>query len=189
MNVHQDEFDIFKKNNPHVISFRNKRMMMAAVKFVAIETAVAVAALTMKDHREAMIIFWTLGGLLLPLLLKPWKYINKKWVGTIDRIDLVQRRIDVEKNHSSNPVFYNTMRDIIFMKARVTVDQRHTIFFELEKRYQKVYKVGDRLMHIPGIDFPINLTPSDDNVCPRCGGIMPLSNDYCVGCGMKKTNL
>ena len=54
-------------------------------------------------------------------------------------------------------------------------------FFELDQKYEITYHEGDTVMIIAGLDYPVNLTPHGDVVCPKCGGILREENEECPG--------
>lgn len=119
--------------------------------------------------------------ILLPLwLLKPWKYFKRSWIGIIDEITYEDRRESVSKNPADTR--HTNQRTVTYILCRVNTEKNKRAAFMLDARYDSVYHVGDAVMCISGLDYPINLSKEKLTVCPKCGKIMPQESERCVAC-------
>ena len=57
-----------------------------------------------------------------------------------------------------------------------------------EEAFEKVFKKGDKLIRLTGMDYPVDLTPEELLICPFCGNIFPTENKVCIECNEPALN-
>ena len=187
MTEYKKELTELARNHPQVWKYRNKVIMAAIIKLLILEAvAVAVPLLLLKDRMQVMVTVMILCGIGFPLLwVKPFRMIRKHYVGHLESIGHVQKRVSVGGAAST---LYTSMRDANFIKCTVKDSNGNTHIFEAPATYSAVYKTGDTVLSTSGIYYPINLTPHEQTVCPRCAGITPLNKETCIVCHFVMSN-
>lgn len=184
MTDHQTAYVRFKRLNRRIIAYRNRRLLLLIAKCLLLTGAIAALSLVSLLKYPALFPLGILAAVGLPLwCFKPWRFFKRRWIGVIESIDYRDSYENVDKS-SFNP-FYDGRHYVTYayFKAIDEAGKKHT--FVLDRKYESVYKPGDRVMNLPGIDYPIDLTVQDKKVCPKCGAIYPSENDRCVGIGCK----
>lgn len=184
MSTYQAEYSRFKRSNPHVIAYRNKRWTLLIVKWLLAVGVIMAIALVAYPTSPTMLPIGIVAAVALPLWwLKPWRCFKRHWLGSVESVKYEERYENVDKK-LFNP-FYGG-KDLFTYAHFAVRDERgkkHT--FMLDRKYEAIYRIGDRVMNISGIDYPIDLTVQDKTVCPRCGSIFPSENEHCVSIGCK----
>ena len=54
--------------------------------------------------------------------------------------------------------------------------------------YERVFKKGDKIIRLSGMEYPVDLTPEEMLICPFCGNIFPTENKDCIECGEPALN-
>ena len=173
--TYQREYERFKKFNPQIIAYRNKRRTVMIIKLIFLDLALVFLSYLMFDEDPFVTAMIAVSSVLtVPwFTLKPQKCFSKPWIGTIEDIVYFDKLMPIDKSFFSRsyPVSVNCIRCNLNSKK----------FFELEQKYEMTYHVGDTVMYISGLDYPVNLTQYDDVVCPKCGAILRETNNQCVG--------
>lgn len=190
MNPYKATYAHFKRANPHVIAYRNRRWGTLIAKCLLLEGVIAAASILLLTRYHSALPFCILAAILLPAcLFRPWRYFHKGWIGVVEANEYEECYENVDKSWF-NPR-YNGRHYVTYAHFKAIDDSGRRRTFKLERKYEAIYQNGDRVMSIPGIDYPIDLTVQDKKVCPRCGSIYPSINERCVtiGCGMPATLL
>lgn len=171
----EDEYRKFKKYNPGIIGYRNKRWIMLFVKWFFLDALLVLLTYVMfDDNPVTTALIAVLAVLTVPFVtLKPQRYFRKQWIGKIERIEYLTRQMPRDNNFFS--------RSYMVQVERIVCHSHGKRSFELDQKYEMTYHVGDTVMSIAGLDYPINLTPHGDVVCPKCGGILREENEECPG--------
>ncbi len=119
-------------------------------------------------------------------MLKPWLYFGRRWIGEIISIELEDIREQRRKGANTGHTNYHTVTYIV---CTVKTEHDRTAVFKLRQRYNSVYHVGDTVMKISGIDYPVNLTGSEQAVCFKCGATMARDIEHCLSCGMPASKI
>lgn len=184
MNDYKTYYARFRKNNPHIIAYRTKKWIVLIVKWLIAVGAIMAIAIISGPSPPTMLPIGVVAAIGLPLWwLKPWRYVKFHWLGTIESIRY-EDAIENDDGSSINPR-YSGRHDVTYahFTVRDAKGKKHT--FKLDRQYEAIYHLGDHVMRISGIDYPIDLTVQDKLVCPRCGSIYPRENERCVGVGCK----
>lgn len=129
-------------------------------------------------YGAAALLFGLPLGLLLLLSRKPWRTFGPNRAGRIETVRYEMRRIPRE---SFIIRYVAETRCYIKCVCRDADGKPFTVF--AEQRYEAVYRPGDRLLKLPGLPLPVDLTPGGYQACPFCGQIYPARNSDCTGCG------
>lgn len=170
--------------NPLVIAYRNRRWAALIAKCIITIGVILAIAYVAYPTSPAMLPIGVGAAVLLPLWwFKPWRFVKRHWLGKVESI----RYEDASENDDGSLINtrYNGRHTVTYAHFTVKDEQGKKRTFKLDRKYESVYQVGDRVMNIPGIDYPIDLSVQDKKVCPRCGSIYPSTNDRCVGIGCK----
>jgi len=186
MTNYQEELKYIKRNNPRIFEIQKKQRKNILLRAFTYEIFAVFILIALRDKLEVLITFAILGCLVIPFLsFKMWKLFERGWIGTIKKADYAQRSTRALKDckgYSGCNLSKQTVIDFT-----VIDDSDKVYFFTLEKQYEKAYKLEDTVMSIPGIAYPINLTPHNMCVCTKCGGVMPSTNTHCPSCGTPPT--
>lgn len=173
--TYQREYERFKKFNPQIIAYRNKRRTVMIIKLIFLDLALVFLSYLMFDEDPFVTAMIAVSSVLtVPwFTLKPQKCFRKSWIGKIESTEYYTKMIPRDNKFyikggmvNANMVGYRT-------------DNKE--FFEIEQKKETAYKIGDSVIMISGLDFPINLTRRDDVVCPKCGTLLREINNECVG--------
>ncbi len=63
------------------------------------------------------------------------------------------------------------------------------VTFEAEEKCARAYTVGDVVIRLPFVDYPIDLIRDDWEICPFCNNIFPKESELCVECGAPKVDI
>ena len=170
-----------------MISYRNRRWLLLALKTILLEAVVAAVVFfggsSLYSLKWIILIF----GVALPfVVLKPWLYFSRQWIGEITSIELEDIREQRRKGANTSYTNYHTVTYIV---CTVKIDENKSAVFKLRQRYDTVYHIGDTVMKISGIDYPVNLTLSGQAVCLKCGTTMAKDIDHCLSCGMPTSKI
>ena len=171
-----------------MISYRNRRWLLLALKTILLEAVVAAVVFfggsSLYSLKWIILIF----GVTLPLVvLKPWLYFSRQWIGEITSIELEDIR--EQKQKSGADTRYTNYHTVTYIVCTVKIDENKSAVFKLRQRYDTVYHIGDTVMKISGIDYPVNLTLSGQAVCLKCGATMAKDIDHCLSCGMPASKI
>lgn len=190
MRSYKEAFAKFKQRNSHVIAYRNRRWAGLVAKCLLLSGVIAAVAFLLLKNQPALIPVGILiaEGLLL-WRMKPWRCFKRGWIGAVESVKYEVRYENVDKK-LFNP-FYGGKEHFTYLHFAVRDERSKKHTFVLDRKFETIYQIGDLVMNIPGIDYPIDLTVQDKKVCPRCGSIYPSINERCVsiGCGMPATEL
>lgn len=190
MNSYQTRYARFKRNNPHVIAYRNRRWARLIAKWLIAVGVIMAIAIFAYPTSPTMLPIGVIAATILPLwCFKPWRCFKGRWLGRVESV----KYEDVSENDDGSIINprYNGRHTVTYAYFTVKDEQGKKRTFKLERKYESVYQVGDTVMRISGIDYPIDLTVRDKNVCPRCGSVFPSENERCVtiGCKMPSVEL
>lgn len=182
--TYNDCFSGFSYENPHVISYRNKRRGELVGKVIVLMLIIGVISVTSLARYASPLLGIPVFLVLAGLLFKPWRLFDRRFAGRI--VSIAHEHCRESINKSSVDIRYVNQHVVAYMVCLVKGERRKNYSFRIEEKYEEVYHVGAFIMKIPGIDFPINLTAHDLTVCPGCGALYPRENKQCVGagCGM-----
>ena len=183
-NSYNDYFSEFSYKNPHVLAYRNKRRAAMAGKVLILLLIIGAISLTSLARYASPLLGIPVFLVLAGLLFKPWRLFDRRFAGRI--VSIAHEHCRESINKSPVDIRYVNQRVVTHMICQVKGENGKNYSFRVEEKYEEVYHVGDFVMKISGIDFPINLTAHDIVVCPKCGTLYPRENKQCVGagCGM-----
>ena len=177
-------------DHPQILKHIKSNRRVLILKIIMVEIAIAVIAYALRDRQIAMLCFCILAGIGAPILfLKPFRYFKGGYSGCIERVEVVIRRVDVTKEKAVRSDGYRAMQDRAFIVCDIITDNGKKKQFSLEKRYEKVFRKGDEIVFVRGLNYPINMTPENYVICPLCGNIMPSVSEQCVACGNRIVRL
>ncbi len=183
MKDHRKEKMWLLSHNVQLHARRNRVITLFVLKLLLLEGAlIALTAYLLSFGIISAIPLGLCLGILLPILiLKPKKTFGSRLFGRITKIEPSVRWTSKYKNAG----FLNNMYQKRVIVCTVMKQDGSERQIELDSQYWAVFAVGDEILEIEGINYPINLTPRDKILCPFCGSIMPIANQYCVGCGAR----
>ena len=127
-------------------------------------------------------------GIVLGLCVLVWRLKAARLIGNrlYGRIVSQTRQVRLMSNNGvSSRTATSTHR--MYQRAltvyTVQAPDGRRVTFEAEIRYERVYSVGDRVLRLPGMRLPVDLSPERYVLCPFCGNISPKENETCVECG------
>ena len=173
-----------RRDNPEIFLYiqkkkRNKILIIAVLELIILALGTG-GMVSFKKLDSGSILIMIFLALIVPFLIKPHKLVfDKMWQGKIDKIE--HRSGLVDNDSHGNKVSMKKC-DYIILYIVDEEDKEHKI--QLLKMYEKCYSVGDRVVHLPGIDYPANIDSNNNEqrVCVCCGTMM-LLGDECVECG------
>ena len=182
MNSYKNEVAAFLEEQPGFAKYRKKRLLKLFFKMLF--STLAILALTVFLYFQTTQIAILIIGILLALfavfkIADPRKNFSKQY-GRITEISVVQKRV-INKNGMMNS--YTAMMDAIVLIVKLEAPSGREYKMELDDSYQNVIKVGDILLRLPGVPYPITRSPHEMVTCPCCGNIMPRETLNCVNCG------
>lgn len=186
MNTYRNCVKEILELNPPLRVYQRKKLTVFWTRFALIELVVVAATVYMMTFGVKIApVLGVILALVLPiLLLKPQKFFGTRKRGKIIKIAHERRQIYNPMGNS-----YTSMRGATVLDCLVEDENGHVSHFEVLKKYEKVYHVGDEVVGLSGISYPIVLTLHDWRLCPYCGGIMHEENEYCVECGAERIKL
>ena len=121
-------------------------------------------------------------GVMVFWILFKKSILNKKpLVGTITTIGRDNRMIASDAN-------IRRMVSQNFSIYTVTLPDGRKEEIALPVPYERVFKKGDKLIRLTGMDYPVDLTPEELLICPFCGNIFPTENKVCIECNEPALN-
>lgn len=183
MKSFKEQFTIFKKNNPQLLTYRNRRRSVLATKILFFDVVIVVITILCATRYSAAIWVGIAAVILLPLwLFKPWQYFKSNWIGIINEISYKDRQENISKNPADTR--YTSQHTVTYILCRVNTEKNKRATFMLDSKYDSVYHIGDTVMRISGLDYPINMSEGKQIVCSKCGNIMPKESERCVECDL-----
>ena len=174
-----------RRNNPEIYAFIQKKKRKKILAIIFIELVILAlgflgkASLEKFGSKALLMILPFL--LVVPFIVKPRKIIfDKIWQGRIERIDYFTGMVNNDITVRSQKL--TRFHHIILL---IVDDEGNDHQITLDKKYEKCYAVGDRVVHLPGLVYPANLDGKkrERRVCVCCGSIAPHTDADCVGCG------
>lgn len=176
------------QDNPNLKKYRRKKLIAFYFKLALIELAAVAATLYLDAYKipiaPVLGLIIAIGGPFL--FLSPHKFFATRKMGVIKAIEYEQRRV-IEG--VTGKLTYTDMKARTFLDCTIEDRNGRRSHFEVKQQYQKIYHIGDEVIGLLGVEYPINLTPHSFVLCPICGNMMPRENDDCVECGSKRIQL
>ena len=120
--------------------------------------------------------FPIIGILSVAVILKKSKFWKWRTFGEVTNIARTSRMYPLK-------AYFGAVREKQVSIFTVTDAHGTTMEIELDICYERVFKKGDKLIRLSGMQYPVDLTPEDILICPFCGNVFPSENDVCVQCG------
>ena len=118
-------------------------------------------------------------------LLKKSNLIGTRILGTVTDIKRIIRGV----SRKGGVVRYSMdMMQKTFSVFTISSDDGKTREIELDVQYERVFKKGDKIIRLSGMEYPVDLTPEELLICPFCGNIFPTENKDCIECGEPALN-
>lgn len=188
MNTYEAVYARFKRLNPQIIAYRNRKWARLIVKWLIAVGVIMAIALIAYPTSPTMLPIGVIAAIALPLWrLRPWHCFKRGWIGTIESHEFEESYENVDKKLNNFRYSHRHLVTYIQFSAMDSKGKKHT--FKLDRQYETIYQIGDRVMFVPGLDYPIDLTVQNKTVCPRCGSIFPSENEHCVTIGCKMPSI
>lgn len=184
MDIYQKHYKEFKALNGHLFVFRKKRRIKLFIKIAVLEVfLVFFAIMGSSVNMLKAVILSAICGLLLPFLIfDPQELFRRPFIGKITGTKYMMRYV------FPKGVLYSTMhvpgggvRFGLKSFIRFTVEdekgRRH--HFTLPQHFSEIYKPGDTVMMISGLDYPVCYTKRKPAVCMRCGAMFIPHKETC----------
>ena len=182
--LYQKNLEALKKYNPKLFAYRNRRFAGVILLLILTEGVVGYVtyACCARYGTTPALYFGIMIGLILPFtLLRVQDCFSRPKIFKLTHDEYFMR---VESTHRFN------LRGTVTRCYIKFTDEEWKDSITLEQKYEHYYRIGDTVMCVPGLKFPINLTPYDDRVCPKCGTVLHKHNPICVGhCNMPRLKL
>lgn len=190
MDSYPAQYAHFKRYNPQIIAYRNKKWAALIAKWLIAVALIMAIAVIAYPTSPSMLPICIIVAIVFPLWwLKPWTHFRKGWLGTVESIQLEDRYENIDRKRL-NP-FYGGRDTFTYAHFTVLDCKGKKRSFCLDRKYEEIYQIGDRVMRISGLGYPVDLTLQKKTVCPRCGSVFPRENEHCVsiGCKMPRVEL
>ncbi len=183
-NKYNNELKKLLRLNPQLAEFQRKRKTAYFIK-VALGEVVAIAlfaflysqfSLYSSSNLYVVWIICAVVALLIPLVFNPFAVFKNKKCGKVSKVN-IESRLARSKNNARG------VREILIMTMTFVDKNERVHDLELDTRHEKCFFVGDEIILLNALPYPINLTKHDNIVCPYCGNVMPATNRECLGCG------
>ena len=173
----------------HSPRFKKKQTMVFLLFFLKIAIVeILIAASAVGSYFLAppsIYAFIVIGIAVFCYLLKKAKLIGTRVFGTVTDIKRITRGI----SRNGGVVRYSMdMMQKNFSVFTISSPDGKRYEIELDVRYEKVFKKGDKLIRLTGMEYPVDLTPEELLICPFCGNIFPTENKDCIECGEPALN-
>ncbi len=188
MDTYEKHYKEFRTNNEHLFIYRRKRRTKLFIKIALLEAFIiffAVAGASV-DLKKA-IIFSAVCAVILPFFLfDPQDYFKKPFIGKIIGEKYMMRYVFpkgvIYGTHRVPGVKYGFKS---FIRYTVKDEIGCTYHFTLPQEYKAVYRNGDTVMRISGLDYPVCFTKRKHTVCMKCGALFIPHKDTCdaLWCG------
>ena len=184
MNTYKKHLEEFRALNEDLFTFRKKRRIKLFIKIALLDAffvffAIAGASV---DPMKA-IIFSSICAVLLPILIfDPQNYFRRPYVGRIIGTKYLMRDV------FPKGVLYSSMhipgggvkfgyKSFIRFTVEDENGKRHR--FTLPQHFREIYKVGDKVMLISGLDYPVCYSKRKHAVCMKCGAMFIPHKETC----------
>ena len=104
----------------------------------------------------------------------------KRFHGKITKLTAIVKRV---KANNGWVIVSSALTDSVVLVVTVQLPNGKTRNVEVNSRYEEVLTVGDELIYLPGLAYPVHMTPGLRNICPCCGDLVAKEFDHCPGCG------
>lgn len=184
MDNYQKHYEEFKALNGDLFVFRRKRRIKLLLKIAILEAFFVFFAImgSSVDPIKA-IIFSTICGLLLPFLIfDPQDLFRRPYIGKITGTKYMMRYV------FPKGVLYSTMHVPggsvkfgfqSFIRFTVEDEKGKKHRFTLPQHFREIYRQGDTVMLISGLDYPVCYTKRKHAVCMKCGAMFIPHKDTC----------
>lgn len=167
----------FRYLNPGIFRYRRKRLIKLLAKIVAFDLIFILFAIKGYEIDPVKsVIFSVVCAIILPILIfSPYKYLKPSYAGKITDMKYVVRRI------FPKGIFYPGARAVItpFIIYSITDEKGNKHRIALKQDYECVYQIGDIVLMILGLDYPICYTKRNHAVCVKCGALFVPNGDSC----------
>ena len=160
------------------------RFFLKLALFEALVVAFAVGSYFLSPF--TVYAFIIIGIAAFGYLLKKSGLIGTRTFGTITDIKRITRGVD--RNGGGVVRYSMDMMQKNFSVFTVTESNGKKREIELDTAFEKVFKKGDKLIRLTGMDYPVDLTPEELLICPFCGNIFPTENKVCIECNEPALN-
>ncbi|MBE6608910.1 MAG: hypothetical protein E7633_10205 [Ruminococcaceae bacterium] len=176
---YKESFDEFKKLNKEIFTYRHKRRIKLFIKIAIFEIPIIlllVSGLAL-DPVKSVTLFSVLAIVLPILIFEPYKLYRKPCIGEIVGFKYTERYVFpkgvVIRGHAVRIETFVTF----FVKG--FDGKKHS--FTLLRKYEIIYRKGDTVMLVPGIDYPVCYTKRRHVLCMKCGALYIPHNqsEYC----------
>ena len=182
-NKYNNELKKLLRLNPQLAEFQRKRKIAYFIKVALCEViAIALFAFLYSQFSlysaSNLYVAWCIYAalaLIIPLLFNPFRVFKNKKCGQISDIN-IESRLTRNKNNARG------VREILVMTVSFVDKNGKHHDLELDTRHEKCLFVGDEIILLNTLPYPINLTKHDNVICPYCGNVMPAVNRECIGC-------
>jgi hypothetical protein len=171
--------DAFKSANPEIFKYRRRRLIKLFIKILLFDLIFVVFAIKgCEIDPVKSITFSLLCAIILPtVIFEPHKYLKRSYLGEITGMKHVMRRI-FPKGILYPGALMNS-RVVPFIIYSVTDEKGNKHKLEIRQDYEKVYKMGDSVLVILGLDYPVCYTKRKYTVCLKCGGLFVPNGEFC----------
>ena len=176
---YKESFEEFKKLNEDIFKYRRRRRAMLFLKIAILEIPIIlllVSGLAI-DPVKSVVTFGAFAILLPILIFEPYKLYQRPWIGEIIGFKYKERYVFPKGIVIRGQGF--RIETFVTFSVKGFDGKNHK--FTLPRKYELIYKKGDVVMLVPGIDYPVYYTKRKHVLCMKCGALyIPHINDgYC----------
>ncbi len=179
MDNYKESLYEFKKLNEEIFKYRTKRRIKLFIKIAIFEIPIILLLISglAIDPVKSVTLFSILGTVLPILIFEPYTLYRRPWIGEIIGFKYKERYVLPKgimiRGHGVR------IETFVTFSVKGFDGKNHT--FTLPRKYELIYKKGDTVMLIPGIDYPVCYTKRRHVLCMKCGALfIPHRNDgYC----------
>lgn len=183
--TYSEQKQMLLNHNPALASMIKRKQWTLVAKLILFEapilaatvylTTVTVSAIPIGVIIAALVAFFTLraAGVFRP-----------KFYGKIVSFEKESRLFAKDKTSRVGDFYYGNV--IIYT---VENEMGKCARFEVAEKCARAYTVGDVVIRLPFVEYPIDLIRDDWEICPFCGNVFPKESEYCVECGAPKLDI
>ncbi len=169
------------KQSPRFKRKQTKVFLLFFLKVVLCELPIAALAVGAYVLSPASALAFLIIGIVIFVILLKKAFLEKKALyGTVVKIS--------RDNLIVKSDYINRMTQKNFSIYTIDTPDGKKKELILPIPYERVFKKGDMIIRLPGMDYPVDLTPEELLICPFCGNIFPTENKDCIECGEPALN-
>ena len=178
---------VLLRDNPALQANMRKRMTLLIVKMTVLEAIVIAATVSLLTVTVSALALGAVAALAVVFFcLRSAGILRARMYG---RIVAYRKEMRIVSKNKAARTMYGDIQERGFGIYTVENENGKQIDFAVEAQYICSYTVGDTVIRLPFVEYPIDLVRDDWEICPFCNNIFPKESDTCVQCGASRLEL